>query len=266
MQAATLITGASSGIGAALARRLALQEDCGLLILTGRNPERLEAVALECRQTGACVLPVILDQSDRNAVFEALASIEAQATVERVFANAGILEGRPADDSVETSEQASRVVDTNLLSTIELIYAVLPGMRQRGRGEIALVSSLAAFSPIADAPAYSASKAGLVAFGLALRDAVSPEGIRVVVSCPGYVGTPMGEIHIGHRPGEVSADAAASHIVSALRANKAISGFPLLLYWLARTSLWVPEFVRRFGSKGLRFYVASHVHPKRPGE
>lgn len=249
-----VITGASNGIGAALARQLAAK---GRVIeLIGRNGARLESVAQQCRACGAECAPHQLDIGNRTALREMLQAFDEARPVDLLVANAGVLGGRPIDDAVETPQTARHVLETNLLATIETVHALLPAMRRRRQGDIVMVSSLAAFVPLADAPAYSASKAGLLSYGLALRDAVAPEGLRVVVACPGFVATAMAKVHIGPRPGEISAEDAARCILHGLRRNRAVIGFPARPFWLSRLSLLVPERVRRAGMHGTRFHVA----------
>ncbi|MGU3495273.1 SDR family NAD(P)-dependent oxidoreductase [Xanthobacteraceae bacterium A53D] len=252
-QGSAVITGASSGIGAALAQHLAARGQ--RLALMGRNAERLDAVAAACRAAGATCTTHACDLRDRDAMGHALAQIEATGPIDLFIANAGILDGRKDGQTLETGEAAGRVLDTNLMATIAALHMVLPGMRARGRGRLLLVSSLAAFAPLPDAPAYSAAKAGLVSYGLALREALRGEGISVCVSCPGYVTSDMGARHLGHRPGEMPASEAARRILVALERDKAVSGFPLGLYWSSRLSLLAPAWMRRLGMKGLRFHV-----------
>ena len=100
-----------------------------------------------------------------------------------------------------------------------------------------------------------------MSYGVALRDAVAAEGVKVVVACPGYVSTAMAEIHLGPRPGEISANAAAALILRGLQRNKALVGFPLVPFWLSRLNLLLPELVRRRGIRGARFHVG-----QKPGQ
>lgn len=250
-----VITGASSGIGAALARALAAPQRT--LALLGRNTERLEAVAASCRAKGAACRVESLDQTDTDRLSIVLADIERATPIDLLIASAGILDGRSADDAVENGTVARRVLETNLLATVDLIHLVLPAMRRNGHGSIALVASLASLVPLPDAPAYAASKAALLSYGLALREAVATEGIRVVVACPGFVATAMATRHLGPRPGEISAEEAAERILSGLRRNKALIGFPFIPFWLSRLSLLVPEAIRRRGMTNTRFHVGS---------
>lgn len=248
-----VITGASSGIGAALARALAAPGRT--LVLLGRNTERLEAVAASCRAEGATCRIESLDQTDTDRLSIVVADIGRAAPIDLLIANAGILDGRPADDAVESATTARRVLETNLLATVDLIHMVLPAMRRNGRGTVVLVASLASLVPLPDAPAYSASKAGLLSYGLALREALAAEGIRVAVACPGFVATAMASKHIGSRPGEISAEKAAQRILNGLHRNTALIGFPSVPFWLSRLSLIVPEAIRRRGMKNTRFHV-----------
>jgi short-subunit dehydrogenase len=249
------ITGASSGIGAALAIRLA--EPGRTLALLGRDVARLGGVATACTSKGAACRTASIDVRDAGQMSAFFLALDRDSPIDLLIASAGILDGRHDSQVVEDGATARHVLETNLIATIETVHLVLPGMRRRRHGGIALVASLAALVPLPDAPAYSASKAALLFYGLALRDAVADDGVRVVVACPGFVSTPMGRIHVGQRPDEVSADAAAIAILNGLRANRSIIGFPTIPHWLSRLSLLVPESVRRRGMRKTRFHVAS---------
>ncbi|WP_428681641.1 SDR family NAD(P)-dependent oxidoreductase [Reyranella sp.] len=248
-----VITGASSGIGEALARALAAPGRT--LALLGRNIERLEAVAAACRAKGATCRVASVDQTDTARLSAILEEVGRETAIDLLIANAGILDGRSVDETVESGSAARRVLETNLLATVDLVHLVLPAMRRNGCGSIALVASLASLVPLPDAPAYSASKAGLLSYGLALRDAVAAEGIRVVVACPGFVATAMADKHLGPRPGEISAEDAAERIITGLKRNRAMIGFPFVPFWLSRLSLLVPEGIRRRGMRNTRFHV-----------
>lgn len=247
------ITGASSGIGGALARALA--GPGRQLALIGRATDRLEAVAADCRAKGAQCLSASIDVRDGERLSAFLGEIDANAPVDLLVVSAGVLDGRHADQSVETGAAARRVLEINLLSAVDTVHAVLPGMQRRRHGDIVLVASLASLNPLPDAPGYSASKAGLMSYGLALREAVAGEGIRVVVACPGFVSTGMSGIHVGPRPGEISADAAAALILRGLRENRPLIGFPSVPFWFSRLSVIFPEWLRRRMTQDTRFHV-----------
>lgn len=253
-----VITGASSGIGAALARQLSIPRQH--LALIGRNPTRLSAVAADCTERGAFCQIGNIDVRDSNGLGDFLANVEHGKPIELLIANAGILDGRHEGETVESGDVARNVIETNLLSTIDIVHQVLPAMRRRRGGTIVLVASLASFVPLPDAPAYSASKAGLLSYGIALRDAVAADGVRVVVVCPGFVATAMTHAHIGPRLGEISADDAALRIIRGISRNRGIVSFPAPASWLSRLTLLGPEWMRRRGMRGARFHVkASHA-------
>jgi short-subunit dehydrogenase len=239
-----VITGASSGIGAALAKFYARPgTELGLI---GRDPERLHAVATQVRAAGAAAQEGLLDLRDRDALAVFLTRFDAVHPIDLLIANAGVLDGRRADGTIESAGAARRVIEINLLGAIDTLHAVLPGMRRRRRGHIVLVSSLAALSALPDAPAYSASKAGLLSYGRALRAAVA---------CPGYVTSAMTDTHVGEQPLKIGADQAARLIGAGVERNKAVIGFPLPLYVLSLISPLLPQALVRIATKGIRFHV-----------
>ena len=247
-----LVTGASSGIGAAMA--LVLARRGWRLALTGRDPARLSATAERCAAAGAraCEQAVLdIRDAERFGAF-----VDRLGAIDLYIGNAGVLDGRRAGEAVESRAVALDVLSVNLTASVDCLHRLLEGMLARGSGQIVLVSSLAGLSPLADAPAYSASKAGLVSYGLALRRALHESGIGVTVACPGYVETPMTAEHQGKRPGEVSAEAAARRIIEAGLRNRTLCGFPLPLYPAARLSLLAPEWLSPRVTSGLRFTVA----------
>jgi len=252
---AIIITGASSGIGAALAQALAAPGRT--LVLLGRDLSRLQAVADACHAKGAVCRTGTIDVCDRPAMADFMAAVDRELGIDLLVVSAGIMTGRPRGDAIETGDAAQRLIEVNLIAAVETLHLVLPGMLARGRGEIVIMSSLSGLAPLPDAPAYSASKAGLLFYGLALREAVAKAGIRVVVACPGYVTTPLIAGHRGARPGEVSAPEAARRIVAGLDANKGLIGFPLPLYWLSRIALLAPTFLRQPVMSLFRFHMES---------
>ena len=247
------ITGASSGIGAALAAHYA---GPGVTLgVTGRDPARLAAVAAGLGKAGATVVQGVFDVRDRPALAGFLGGFDAGHPIDLMVVNAGVLEGRQADGTPEDGEAARRVIEINLLGAVDSVHAVLPGMTARGHGHIVLVSSLAGLSPVPDAPAYSASKAGLLGYGRALRAALQPSGVRVSVVCPGYVESAMTNSHIGKQPGKITAAAAAGLIAAGVARNRAVIGFPTVLFRMAMITPFVPEAINRMATRDLRFHV-----------
>lgn len=249
----TVITGASTGLGAAMAALYAARGTA--VALTARGADRLEVSAEACRAAGApAVETVSLDVRDRGAVAAWIADLDARHGIDRVIANAGLNGGDPAGD-LEAEDVAHAVIATNLLGALHATLPCIPLMRARGRGQIAYISSLAAFAPLPDAPAYSGTKAHLVAHGLALREKLRGTGVTVNVVCPGYIKTPMGGDYQGWRPLEMTPEAAAGHVVRGLERDLAVVAFPTLLAAAARGAALLPETLRRIGMGGFGFSI-----------
>lgn len=221
-----MITGASSGIGAALATALAAPGR--RLDLCGRNAERLAEVSQLCRAAGAEVAIGTFDIRDGQALE---AWIGRAAAPDLLIANAGVAgHGNAAD-----------IVDVNIGAVIATVEAALPRL---GRGaQIGLMSSLASFNGMASAPVYCASKAAVRFYGDGLRVRLRRKGIDVSIICPGFVETPMTERNPFPMPLMMSSADAASRIVRGLARRRALIAFPLRLYLLARLLGVLPRFV-----------------------
>ncbi len=217
-----VITGASSGIGEELAYAYAAP---GVVLgLTGRDPGRLAAVAERCRGLGAEVEDVVLDAADRDAMAAWLAAVDARAPVDLVIANAGISAG--TGDGTESEEQARRIFRVNLDGVLNTVHPLLPRMQARGRGQIALMASLAAFRGMPGAPAYCASKAAVRVYGESLRGELAGQGIGVSVICPGFVKSRMTAVNRFPMPFLMETPTAARVIKRALAGNKGRISFP----------------------------------------
>ena len=144
----SLITGASSGIGAALSKELAAP---GItMTLTGRNIDRLEAVARICRSKGARIDIEVVDVCDRDDMSAAIRVAWRRQPIDLVIANAGISGGSGGDKR--------RIIETNIGGVLNTIEPVIELMRERGQGRLAIMSSLAGFKSFPNAPLYCASK------------------------------------------------------------------------------------------------------------
>lgn len=236
----TIISGASSGIGAALAGRLARQPGAHLALI-GRDATRLEAVAQAGRASGATITTVIRDVRDRAGLAAWMAGFDAAHPVGCVISNAGIAASSLSDAGPETADEVYEVLDVNLTGALNVALPLIPAMRARRQGRIVLVSSLAAFAPLPGNEAYSASKAALLTYGLALRQSLAPDGVAVNVVCPGFVTTPMSRAFRGWKPMEISAEDAAARIERGLARNARIIAFPWPLVLASRATPFVPE-------------------------
>lgn len=228
-----VITGASRGIGASLALRYA--GEGAALGLVSRNAERLDAVATECRAAGAADVAVAsVDVCDQAALAERIAEFDRRHPIDLLIANAGITGGWAASGEAERPHDSRRLMEVNLTGALNAVHAVLPCMMERRSGQIALMSSIAAFIPLPGVPSYCASKAALLAYALSLRETVRKDGVGVSAICPGYVDTGLLKRLSGPRPVLVSPEAAAEIIVSGLARDRRIIAFPTLIAALSR--------------------------------
>jgi short-subunit dehydrogenase len=226
MTKTVLITGASSGIGAALA--LAHARDGARLFICGRDPARLRETAEACRARGAEVDAQAVDVADRAAMRAWIEAADDAAPLDLVIANAGLSGG----DSEET---ARAIFDVNVTGVLNTIYPALDRMETRGAGQIAIVSSIAGNRGFPSAPAYSASKAAVLALAEGLRGQYAPRGIKINAICPGFVRSRITDKNDFPMPYFMEADRAAQIIVKGLAANHAKISFP----WQMRLMGWI---------------------------
>jgi len=248
-----IITGSSSGIGMALAQRYA-REGASLGLL-GRHKERLESVAKECRALGGEVATAAIDIRHRVELMQWIKDFDRVVPVDLVIANAGVMEGTPPGGQIEPPDAAYALMETNVLGLLNTVQPLLPAMMARGGGQIALISSIAGFVPLADSPSYSASKAAILSYGLSLRDLLLPHGVGVCVICPGYIATPMMQRESGPKPFVMTAEKAAERIARGIERNKPMVIIPRFFGTVTRISGLLPERVRRWSSKSFRFTV-----------
>jgi NAD(P)-dependent dehydrogenase (short-subunit alcohol dehydrogenase family) len=173
-----------------------------------------------------------------------LRDLSSRHEINLAIVNAGVSReiGREIGKGVETHgwEVARDVIAVNLDGAIATVAGVLPEMRQRGAGQIALVSSLAAYFGLPGTPAYCASKAALKIYGEAMRGWLAPQGIAVNVVLPGFVRTPMNAGFAGAMPLAITADRAAVLIRKGLERNRARIAFPRRLAWGMRFLSMLP--------------------------
>lgn len=228
-----LITGATSGLGRALA--LAYAAPGRALILHGRAADRLDAVSRQCTAMGSRVESKALDLRDGSLLDAWLAELSQHDPVDLAIINAGIIDSQNRGSTTAMPGADWReIMDVNVRAAIGCASAVIGAMRRRGSGQIALMSSLLAYCALPAAPAYSASKAALKAYGEALRPTLAREGIRVNVILPGFIDTAMSDQLPLYRPFMLSPDDAARRIVRGLARNQARVSFPLPLVLAAR--------------------------------
>ena len=225
-----LITGASSGIGEALA--LAYASSDANLALIGRHAPRLEKVARECEARGAVVHTALIDVREKDKLAEFMLHIDALHPLDLVIANAGVSAGTfcGEDDLVK----AEQVFAVNINGVLNTVHPILPRMVARKRGQIAIISSLAGIAPWPGAAAYSASKAAVRYYGEALHGHVHKHGVSVSVICPGWVRTPLVKVNRFPMPLIMSSSRAATIIQRGILRRKTRIAFPLTIYFILR--------------------------------
>jgi NADP-dependent 3-hydroxy acid dehydrogenase YdfG len=257
-----LVIGASSGIGAAVAREFARQG--ADLVLAARRVPRIEDLAAELRGTGRRAIAVRCDVTEDGAVEQAVArGLEALGRLDVVVANAGFVVGGPVERL--TLEDYRRQFETNVFGVLRTARAALPALRA-SRGVLAIVGSVSGHVSTPGGSAYGMSKAAVRALAGSLRGEVAADGVGVVLVSPGFVESEIRQVdnrgvHHPHvrdpvpRWLVVPADRAARGIVRAVfhrRREAVITGHGKLIVWLARLFPSALAFLVERGGSGLR--------------
>ncbi|MCF8473667.1 MAG: SDR family NAD(P)-dependent oxidoreductase [Emcibacter sp.] len=235
-----LITGASSGLGACLAQSYAAKDIT--LFLSGRNEERLKHIQSYCISKGAQVHIGLIDVTDETAMNEWIIACDAITPLDLVVANAGIsLSFRPKTD---LSTHTKQIFDINVYGVFNTIHPALNIMKDRGYGQIAIISSLAGYHGLPTAPAYSTSKVCIKAYGEALRGLYAKHGIEINVVCPGFVKSAMTATNKFPMPFLMETDQAVKILRRGLEKNQARISFPwplsLIFGFMVR---FLPEWI-----------------------
>jgi short-subunit dehydrogenase len=223
-----LITGASSGLGRALA--LALAAPGAKLFLGGRDAARLAEVAREAAALGAEAETAWVDVQDRAGMAE---WIEAAAPLDLAIANAGISGGTGGVSEPEA--QVRKIWDVNVLGVLNTVFPAAVAMQRQPagaggrRGSVVIVASVASFIAAPNAPAYCASKAAIRFWGEAMAPSLRAQGVQLTVACPGYIRTPMTARNAFPMPGLMTPEVAAAKILRAVRLGRVRTTFP---WWL----------------------------------
>ena len=222
-----LITGATGSIGSALARCYAAP---GIsLYLQGRKTDLLTLLVGQCEALGARAQTAAFDLRERDQLSQWLKKVCEQNLPDLIIVNAGInIHGGP-ENMGENWHDVEALLEVNIRAALATVNGVLPAMRQRGHGQIALISSLAAYHGLPMTPSYCASKAALKAYGEGLRSWLAAEGIKVNVVMPGYVDSQMCDDMPGPKPFQWSPKKAADTIKRGLAADRARISFPFPL-------------------------------------
>lgn len=230
------ITGASSGIGKALAMAYAAQ---GItLFLCGRNENRLNNTAELCRQRGATVYLYRFDVRDAAAAEQAVRQAFDVCPIDLLIANAGVSAGVLGQD--ETPVSTRTIFETNIFGVLNTVLPAAELMKQVQAGHIAIVSSLSGYRGMSSCPAYSSSKACVKAWGEALWGSLKPYHVDVTVICPGFIETPLTDKNQFRMPFLMKADKAAQIIKRRLAKRPPIIAFPWIMAFGARLGAILP--------------------------
>ena len=230
-----LVTGASGGLGGALARCYAAPNVD--ISLWGRDIARLEVVAQDCRAAGAGVSIRSLDLTDISAALAALREEDAENPFDIVLLSSGRGDVKASGEFVEAAEQVAQLGIINFTAPAAMAAAIADRMARRGHGKIVLIGSAAAFHALPFAAAYSGTKAGLARFADALRLNVRPYGVTVTLVSPGFIDTVAGRQVPGPKPMLMTPEAVAARIAKASLSGKAHLVLPwpfVALRWLDR--------------------------------
>jgi short-subunit dehydrogenase len=237
----TLVTGAASGIGRALCA--ALGREGAHLGLLDRNAEGLATVARELETAGVRCAHATADVTDRIGVQAAITYLSEQlGPVDILVACAGITGATLVDELA--IEDTAALINVNLLGVAYSINAVLPGMLDRGQGQIVGISSIAGWRGMPYSAAYSASKAAVARYLESLRPALRRRGIAVSTIFPGFVNTPLMAAARARPPlPMMEPEQAARHILKAIRRRSRVYAFPWSTCLVAGFLRWLPPAV-----------------------
>jgi short-subunit dehydrogenase len=233
-----LITGASSGIGRGLAIELARRG--AKLGLVARRKEVLDDIVNEIGDKSANVLAISGDVQDASSMRVAAEQLQSQfGKIDVLIANAGI--GGNDDPAQLDAAKFANVINTNVIGVSNSVAAVIPDMVKRGSGQLAVISSLAAYRGLPKSAAYCASKAAVSAMFESLRLDLKPRGIDVTIIHPGFIKTPLTAGRRAKLPWFLEVEPAVKKMVSAIEKRKKSYAFPWQLATIVRTGMVMPN-------------------------
>ncbi len=237
-----VITGATSGIGEALALHYA--QSGTTLGLLGRRQDRLADVAKRCEMQGAAMIAEPIDVCDNTAMRSYASAFLGQAGgIDLVIANAGV--GAPDDLGSGDAAYHARMFDVNVAGLLNTLLPFVPAMQKQQRGHLVAIASVAGFRALPNSTTYAATKIAVRAlmegYGWNLR----PYGIAVTTINPGYVVSEMTAQNAFPMPFLLQTDVAAQKIVRAIRQKRRVYTFPWQMAILARLLPYVPGAILR---------------------
>lgn len=235
------LTGASSGIGEALAVELAKRG--ARLGLVARREELLATIVERCVAAGGSARAFACDVTDAPALASAATSFRDEVGgIDILIANAGI-GGNDALTRSYDPASVKKLIDINVLGAVNSIHAVLPGMLEQGRGQLVAVSSLAGFRGLPKSAAYSSSKAAMTTFFESVRLDHAKNGIDVTIIQPGFIETPLTSGRSNKMPFLMKLDAAIPFFLDAIAKKKRFAAFPWPLALTVRIARHMPSWL-----------------------
>ncbi len=233
-----VISGASSGLGLALARHYL--EQGAVVGVYARRAELLQNLALQFPdQIHLYPLDVCDSAAQQAAAEDFLAHV---GTPDILIANAGVSVGT-LTEYAEDLDAFQQVMDINVLGMVKTFQPFLAAMRAAGTGRLVGIASVAGFRGLPGASAYSASKAAAISYLESLRVELHGSGVRVVTICPGYIRTPMTDVNPYPMPFMLEADEAARRIARVIEAGDSFAVVPWQMGLIGRLLKWLPNWL-----------------------
>jgi len=223
-----LISGASKGLGAALAIAWSLRlRDELHLSLIATSVDNLENTRQACIRNGSKVNVYALDITNYAANSALIKQIDQTQPINIAVLNSGV--SGNSSKGIEPFNQAHHIINTNLTGTLSCASTVAELMLQKGTGKIVFINSISAFRSLPLTPSYCASKAGLKAYTDALRAYLTPHNISVISIHPGFIDTDMSKNFKGPKPFITTAQKMSAVIITAIEKNRAVLIYPRML-------------------------------------
>jgi len=235
------LTGASSGIGEALAVELAKMG--AVLGLVARRREQLDETAAKCISMGGKAMVLPCDVVDAKALAAAAEEFRAEyGHIDIMIANAGI-GGNDALTRAYDPASVKKLIDINVLGAINAIHAVIGDMIERRSGHLVAVSSLAGYRGLPKSAAYSSSKAAVTTFFESVRLDQAKNNIDVTIIHPGFIETPLTSGRSNKMPFLMKLHDAIPYFISAIEKKKKFASFPWQIAWVVKLALIMPVSV-----------------------
>ncbi|WP_415250616.1 SDR family NAD(P)-dependent oxidoreductase [Sulfurimonas sp.] len=232
-----LITGASSGLGAELARQYATQENS--LILLARREDKLKSIQEELIPHTQNVEIVLADVTEFETLQEKIVLL---GFIDMVILNAGISIGH--SEELTSFKDFKRLYDVNVLSSHAILEILLPKFKEQGSGKIVFISSLASLISMPTSKAYSSSKRAVNAYAEGLRYKYKKDGITVINILPGFIKSEMTDKNHFKMPFLLSTQDGVKRIKKAVEKNKRIYAFPRRFYLIITLLNLFPKVLR----------------------